>query len=295
MAVIGCIILGIIIFLITILVLILFFPVSYSVEGRKDLTSFLIKARISWLFGLFRILFSYPEPGKPVMKIAFFTLKNNRRSNKKQILQTDSSGQKMEDASTDTSEENPQKHGEEQSEKGSREHTGEHSEDRYEDRSEEQPREQPPKRSDNCSVNEVHTNTEKGSRNSSTKTGFETLKNKFNFYYGLWQEEETRTLLKDLFIRVCHILKNLFPRKIKGNVLFGASSPDITGYALAVYSVICIYFPKRFQVSFETDFENAVLEGDILVKGHVTVFFVLLDGLRILLDKRMRRLIKKLK
>ena len=124
------------------------------------------------------------------------------------------------------------------------------------------------------------------------KTLYEQTRAEFDFYYGLWEREETKTLMNAFLARLLHILKNLLPRKVKGILHFGAASPDVTGYVFGWYCVAQALYPKRLFLELEPDFENEILECDLLIKGHFTVFTLLLDGLRVILDKRLWRLKK---
>ncbi len=70
------------------LFMVLFFPVGYRLEGRRDEDGMCLEARASWLFGFLRARFSYPEPGTAVVKLLCFRLggqgkKRRERAEKK--------------------------------------------------------------------------------------------------------------------------------------------------------------------------------------------------------------------
>lgn len=54
--------------------LLLFFPFSYRLQGRRDTEGYEITAGIVWLFGLLRLHFGYPQPGHVKVKLLFFPL-----------------------------------------------------------------------------------------------------------------------------------------------------------------------------------------------------------------------------
>ena len=112
-------------------------------------------------------------------------------------------------------------------------------------------------------------------------------------YIELLQEEETKQLFSHVIFRLGKILKNIRPRHIRGQILFGTGSPDTTGYAYGVYGMLSPFLGNKVLVT--PDFSRAVLEGDIYVSGHITVFTILWNILRVLADKKLRRFINKMK
>lgn len=114
-----------------------------------------------------------------------------------------------------------------------------------------------------------------------------------SYYIDLLREEETRLLFSHVLFRLGKVLKNIRPRRIRGQILFGTGSPDTTGYAYGVYGMLSPFLGDRLAVT--PDFTRAVLEGDICIAGHITVFTILWNGLRVLLDRKLRRFIKKMK
>ena len=114
-----------------------------------------------------------------------------------------------------------------------------------------------------------------------------------SYYVELLREEETRQLFSHVVFRLGKILKSIRPRRIRGQLLFGTGSPDTTGYAYGVYGMLSPFLGCRLLVT--PDFTRAVLEGDIAVAGHITVFTILWNGLKVLLDKKFRRFVQKMK
>lgn len=74
LSVLGIILLVLLAVLITALLLVLFFPVLYRVKGRKDTEHIELAARADWLFGLLRLRYAYPEPGKLTVKVLWITV-----------------------------------------------------------------------------------------------------------------------------------------------------------------------------------------------------------------------------
>jgi hypothetical protein len=57
-----------------VILLVLFFPVCYKMSGKKNVQEMQFTAKIKWLFGLVRVSYSYPVPGKLLAKVLFFTV-----------------------------------------------------------------------------------------------------------------------------------------------------------------------------------------------------------------------------
>ena len=70
----GIILLVLLALFLTIIILVLFFPVSYRVSGGKGEAGIRCLVRIRWLLGILRIRYQYPEPGNLSIKVLCFTL-----------------------------------------------------------------------------------------------------------------------------------------------------------------------------------------------------------------------------
>ena len=114
-----------------------------------------------------------------------------------------------------------------------------------------------------------------------------------SYYSALLQEENTKQLYSYAKLCAAKILKNIRPRHIRADILFGTGSPDTTGYVFGLY---CMLYPALGAKCVVTpDFERAVLEGRADISGHITVFVLGINVLRLMLDKKLRRFIRKLK
>lgn len=114
-----------------------------------------------------------------------------------------------------------------------------------------------------------------------------------SYYSALLQEENTKQLYGYACQRLTKILKNIRPRRIRADILFGTGSPDTTGYVFGLY---CMFYPALGAGCVVTpDFERAVLEGRLEISGHITLFVLGVNLARLMLDKRLRLFISKLK
>ena len=72
--IIGILILVVMALLLVVTGVVLFVPIRYRVNGKKDEESFFVKAEVYWLLHLFRLKAVYPEPGRILAKVLWFTV-----------------------------------------------------------------------------------------------------------------------------------------------------------------------------------------------------------------------------
>ena len=304
MAVVGWILLGILGLLLLILLLVLFLPAAYRLEAKKTMEDLSVKARVSWLFGFFRLVFLYPEPGEPQIRIAFFTLKQKSKPNKKKTEKKadDKSDKKSGKNSTPSKSSDVAPAAGQVMKENSEEKPGTTAEYSGESPPKEGSGQEKPQGSgqESGSSGETAGKTD-SSKPEETQEGkaaaklkpkelYRKIRTEAEFFQKLWKQETTKSLVSELLARLLKILQSVFPRKIEGRLVFGADSPDITGYVLAIYSIARVKFPRRLSVEFTPDFEKQVLEGEVLVRGHVMLATLVWNGLRVLLDKRLKKL-----
>lgn len=93
--------------------------------------------------------------------------------------------------------------------------------------------------------------------------------------------------------QVFSLLKSISPRKIEGSLLIGTGDPASTGQVLAVYGML--YPLLGNHIDIVPDFEQQIVEGDLYVKGKITVFKALKTAWIVYFNKDLRRLIKLFK
>lgn len=293
LSVLGIILLALLGILGAVLLLVLFFPVVYRVSGKKDAESFSVTARASWLFGLARLRFSYPEPGRIVVRLLWLSLYDSG------VKKPEEPDQAAKEAEEDTG--LPEAKVEESGEKTLEE-------SQVNAGAEAEPDAQPESVEAQDADGTAVSGQDKNQRTASwISKKFDKLKftiyntydkikkiwQNISYYVDLLQEDDTRLLFSHAQRRLWKILKSIRPRKLGAYLLFGTGSPDTTGYAFGIYGMLSSLLGPGVVVT--PDFERAVLEGDFEVSGHVTVAVLIWNGLRVGLDKRLRKLIGKLK
>ncbi len=357
LSVLGIVLLVLVLLLLAVLLLVLFFPVTYKFRARKDSGALLrdegqgqnesadkdgeayrnkaapflrnteLYAGLSWLFGLLRVRYSYPETGALTVKLLCFKLyeaklppdggseaekdgsEKESKSDAAEKISGEHADAPKQGAQADREPEGSRSEGSEQGgsrqekqEAGRTEEQGQEAGPSEANPSEEQGQEAgPPAEAPN----------QEESRQEDARGGllkkFQKIKyticniydkirgiwKNISYYSALLQEENTKQLYAYAKLCAAKILKNIRPRHIRADILFGTGSPDTTGYVFGLY---CMLYPALGAKCVVTpDFERAVLEGRLHISGHITVFVLGINVLRLMLDKKLRRFIRKLK
>lgn len=89
------------------------------------------------------------------------------------------------------------------------------------------------------------------------------------------------------------LLRHIRPRKIRGNLLIGTGDPASTGQVFAIYGMLYPFLGSRIVVT--PDFERQIVEGDLFLKGRITLFKLVKCAWIVYFNKDLRRVIKMLK
>ena len=250
-----------------VILLVLFFPICYKVSGQKSPDRLWFTARAGWLFGLLRVSYDYPDPGKLLVKLLFFTVFDSEKPVSAKQTAEDSHPPRQTTEKTE-----PEKT--EESRPSEADPAGEPSEDFGSGLSE------PPQPKKESVVKQICAKIK------------DILQN-IAFYKELWEDPDTQGLLKHAGKRLGHIFQRLRPGKLTVTAVIGTGSPDTTGYLYGVYGILLPKLGKGICIT--PDFEQAVLEGTFKASGHFTVACVLFHSLRLALDRRLRQLISKIR
>ena len=87
--------------------------------------------------------------------------------------------------------------------------------------------------------------------------------------------------------------KHIRPRRIKGYIRFGMEEPYNTGRVLAALSILYPFYGDNVQIYPE--FERQILEGNLFMKGHISVCRFLAIVLRLYFDENIKRTYKNYK
>ncbi len=127
------------------------------------------------------------------------------------------------------------------------------------------------------------------SRGEALREGWESLKKKVEPFL----QQESRAVYKRLLGHLGYLLRSYGPRKIKGWLRLGTGAPDVTG---ALAGAIYLLLPAcAEEFSFQPDFQEQILEGDIVIKGRIQVWCLVRTAFLLWRDQELRKWIRKVK
>ena len=286
--IIGIVLLCILGQILLLLLVVLFVPIRYKVIAESDISDinkdYHLTAKISWLLWLVHGKYEYPSDDGFVLKVGPFTVyggkekpeKKKKVKMKKQTKEENVTGE-IAKTEVDNYFEDEEVFNEE-----------------YEERSSKA------KLTDN---------------ESQEKTGRKSLKEKILYtwkkicdkiieirvkiksvfanikkYLNIIQSNEFKeafALCKNSLVRLFRMIK---PRKVKVNGTIGMKSPDQTGYVCGAIGLISTFFKNQIHVL--PDFENFIIKGNVLMKGRIYLFVVLIIAIKAFFDKNIREVIE---
>lgn len=92
---------------------------------------------------------------------------------------------------------------------------------------------------------------------------------------------------------VFKLLYHIRPRKIRGNLLYGAGDGYQTAKLLSILATLYPIYTPAFKVT--PDFNQKIIEGQISFKGHITLGYIAILGLKGFFDKDLKKMIKDIK
>lgn len=303
-AIIGLLLLILLGVLLALVLLVLFFPVTYRIQGERDAGHTEASVRMNWLFGLLRLRFFYPEPGNVVVKALWLTLYDSsappaaKSREETQKKPEDQAAQKPAGTPAEDNGQEPagirEDHAaEEEAVRAENERTNETGTGQTGKQTKEgqaggeQPREERASAGTDGAAQEAA---------GSPKKIFYTIGkicDKIKQILELLKEEETKALLEQVKQRIGRILWSIRPRKLRAEITYGTGEPDITGYLYGIYGILSPKLGSYVQVT--PDFTGLMLEGTFYAAGHVLIIHLLVNLLGIMLDKRLRRFLYKVK
>lgn len=99
--------------------------------------------------------------------------------------------------------------------------------------------------------------------------------------------ENTKQMVCIFKDNVLHLWRKLRPRVIRGEVLFGTGDPCLTGQIFGAAAMLYAAYGKDVRVT--PDFEEEILEGNLLIKGHISVMTLLVIAMRIFFSSEWDR------
>ena len=103
------------------------------------------------------------------------------------------------------------------------------------------------------------------------------------------EDEENQKAVRLLISRVKYLLHHLRFRKFEGRLAFGFEDPAMVGRTLAVLSLFYPLYGECFTIT--PVFDHTLFEGEIALKGHVRLIHILIAGIQLMMNKKIRGLV----
>lgn len=309
LSLIGRILLGLLALVFLLLLLVLFFPVTYRLRGERSEDKLTASARADWLFGVIRVRYAYPEPGNVTVKLLW-----------KKLVDTSAASGKGKGADQEKKGSDKEQKAGGDSEAEAVPENGGSTEAAEAETNTTDGAEAPGVETDDSkaeaagtetgdSGNETHDADDEGADTPAdgflgkiSKIKYTILKiygkikdiwEHLSYYAGVLREDNTVALWKHVRQRLGKMLRAIRPRRINGSLIFGTGAPDTTGYLFGVYGMLSPLL--HYGLCVTPDFTQQILEGSIDISGHITLWALTWNGLKLLLDKKLRLFIQKMK
>ena len=103
------------------------------------------------------------------------------------------------------------------------------------------------------------------------------------------EDEENQKAVRLLISKVKYLLHHLRFRKFEGRLAFGFEDPAAVGRILAVLSLFYPLYGECFTIT--PVFDHTLFEGEIALKGHVRLIHILIAGIQLMMNKKIRGLV----
>lgn len=103
------------------------------------------------------------------------------------------------------------------------------------------------------------------------------------------EDEENQKAVRLLLSRVKYLLHHLRFRKFEGRLAFGFEDPAMVGRTLVVLSLFYPLYGECFTIT--PVFDHTLFEGEIALKGHVRLIHILIAGIQLMMNKKIRGLV----
>lgn len=106
-------------------------------------------------------------------------------------------------------------------------------------------------------------------------------------------DEGNHRAIRHVFSEIRYLLSHFGPRRVHADVGFSLGDPANTGYATALLSVCPFSYGKDTRILPDFELQELYLRGWMDLRGHVRMIHVLVTGIRLLFDKDIRNVLKK--
>lgn len=107
----------------------------------------------------------------------------------------------------------------------------------------------------------------------------------------LLREDNTKAFVCILKDNVVHLWRKLKPKVLRGRLLFGTGDPASTGEILGIFAILYAWYGDGIRIT--PDFEQKIWQGEVFIKGRISLFTIVIVLARMFLCDEWGRLKKQ--
>lgn len=273
--------------------LILLVPIHYEVTGNiGDSWEIQVKGKVTYLLSMLKLFFSY-EKEQFDMKVFIFGFQ--KKISEENISET---------SANDRNIKNLEQEGINRKETGSEEQVLFSEQEQFveDETSVSEPVSEKPDVSDTDERKQTQVRSKKEKKQSikkkqkvkKKKIKQEKRKIDFAFIKQELTDEHNKSVVKKFFTELLYLLRHFKFRKIITDLRFSTGDPAYTGQVLGILCMIPMLYRYDFKIVPDFEGEEAYIKGTFLVSGKVRLIHILITCLRLIFDKEVRLIVKKI-
>lgn len=256
--------------------LILFVPIHYEVSGSiTESGTFQLKGKVSYLFSIAKMLFSYEENQ---FDVKFFLFGFEKK------LQSEDMEEEIDEVVDEAADETVDETIDETMGK---------TVDETVDEAANEAAEKSNGRNEAEEKSRTITSEGKPQKKSKKKNK---KKNKVDITFIKQQltDEYNRLVIRKVWSEICYLVKHFKIRKAITDLMFSLGEPATTGQVLGILCMIPVLYQYEIRIVPDFEADETYIKGTFLVAGKVRLIHVLMTILRLIFDKEVRLVVKRI-
>ena len=111
-----------------------------------------------------------------------------------------------------------------------------------------------------------------------------------DYYINALKDERNKKVISLCLSQASSIINNIKPKVFNGNLTIGIDDPYTMGQILSIYGIL---FPIiHDKITINPVYDKEVIEGDLYIKGRISVFVLIRAAIKIYFNRDFKRMIK---
>lgn len=111
-----------------------------------------------------------------------------------------------------------------------------------------------------------------------------------DYYINALKDERNKKVISLCLSQASSIINNIKPKVFNGNLAIGIDDPYTMGQILSIYGIL---FPIiHDKITINPVYDKEVIEGDLYIKGRISVFVLIRAAIKIYFNRDYKRMIK---